>query len=71
MRSEARQPRFLSHPIGTLRRAREMIAVVTRRSGFSISDLKAVEAFYTTRPGGMGLGLYFANLRNGGNAGAN
>ena len=39
-----------------------MISVVDNGPGFSISDLKAVEAFYTTRPGGMGLGLYFANL---------
>ena len=39
-----------------------MIAVVDNGLGFAISDQKAVEAFTTTRPGGMGLGLYFANL---------
>jgi nitrogen fixation/metabolism regulation signal transduction histidine kinase len=39
-----------------------MIAIVDNGPGFSISHPKAVEAFYTTRPGGMGLGLYFANL---------
>ena len=39
-----------------------MIAVVDNGPGFSISSTHAVEAFYTTRPGGMGLGLYFANL---------
>lgn len=39
-----------------------MIAIVDNGPGFSISPPKAVEAFYTTRPGGMGLGLYFANL---------
>lgn len=39
-----------------------MIAVVDNGPGFSISDRKAIEAFFTTRPGGMGLGLYFANL---------
>jgi signal transduction histidine kinase len=39
-----------------------MIAVVDNGPGFSISLDRAKEAFYTTRPGGMGLGLYFANL---------
>jgi len=39
-----------------------LIAVVDNGPGFSISRARAVEAFYTTRPGGMGLGLYFANL---------
>jgi signal transduction histidine kinase len=39
-----------------------MIAVVDNGPGFSIASEQATEAFYTTRPGGMGLGLYFANL---------
>jgi hypothetical protein len=39
-----------------------MIAVIDNGSGFSIPAKRAIEAFYTTRPGGMGLGLYFANL---------
>jgi len=39
-----------------------MIAVVDNGPGFSIPPVRAIEAFYTTRPGGMGLGLYFANL---------
>lgn len=39
-----------------------MIAVVDNGPGFSITSDRAVEAFYTTRPGGMGLGLYFASL---------
>jgi signal transduction histidine kinase len=38
------------------------IAVVDNGPGFAITSARAVEAFYTTRPGGMGLGLYFANL---------
>ena len=36
------------------------IAVVDNGPGFSIPRDRAVEAFHTTRPGGMGLGLYFA-----------
>lgn len=36
------------------------IAVVDNGPGFSMSRSRAVEAFHTTRPGGMGLGLYFA-----------
>ncbi len=39
-----------------------MIAVVDNGPGFAIPTNRATEAFYTTRPGGMGLGLYFANL---------
>jgi signal transduction histidine kinase len=39
-----------------------MIAVVDNGTGFAISRKRAIEAFQTTRPGGMGLGLYFANL---------
>ena len=39
-----------------------MIAVVDNGPGFSIPLNRATEAFFTTRPGGMGLGLYFANL---------
>jgi signal transduction histidine kinase len=39
-----------------------MIAVIDNGTGFSMSDTRAVAAFTTTRPGGMGLGLYFANL---------
>jgi signal transduction histidine kinase len=39
-----------------------MIAVVDNGPGFSIPLTRAKEAFFTTRPGGMGLGLYFANL---------
>ncbi len=41
---------------------RGLIAVVDNGPGFSILPARAIEAFYTTRPGGMGLGLYFANL---------
>jgi signal transduction histidine kinase len=36
------------------------IAVVDNGPGFSVARDRAVEAFHTTRPGGMGLGLYFA-----------
>lgn len=36
------------------------IAVVDNGPGFSIPRDRAAEAFHTTRPGGMGLGLYFA-----------
>lgn len=36
------------------------IAVVDNGPGFAIAANRAVEAFHTTRPGGMGLGLYFA-----------
>lgn len=36
------------------------IAVVDNGPGFVIARDRAVEAFHTTRPGGMGLGLYFA-----------
>lgn len=36
------------------------IAVIDNGPGFSIPRDRAAEAFYTTRPGGMGLGLYFA-----------
>jgi signal transduction histidine kinase len=36
------------------------IAVVDNGPGFAIPRDRAVEAFHTTRPGGMGLGLYFA-----------
>ena len=36
------------------------IAVVDNGPGFSIPKNRAAEAFHTTRPGGMGLGLYFA-----------
>jgi signal transduction histidine kinase len=39
-----------------------LIAVVDNGPGFDISPTRAVEAFFTTRPGGMGLGLYFANM---------
>src|SRR6266481_5803105 len=39
-----------------------LIAVVDNGSGFSIPLNRATEPFFTTRPGGMGLGLYFANL---------
>ena len=38
-----------------------MIAVVDNGPGFTIPLDRAKEAFFTTRPGGMGLGLYFAN----------
>jgi hypothetical protein len=38
------------------------IAVVDNGPGFSIPLDRASEAFHTTRPGGMGLGLYFAKL---------
>lgn len=36
------------------------IAVIDNGPGFSIPLDRAAEAFHTTRPGGMGLGLYFA-----------
>jgi nitrogen fixation/metabolism regulation signal transduction histidine kinase len=36
------------------------IAVIDNGPGFSMPGERAVEAFHTTRPGGMGLGLYFA-----------
>jgi signal transduction histidine kinase len=36
------------------------IAVIDNGPGFSMPAERAVEAFHTTRPGGMGLGLYFA-----------
>jgi len=36
------------------------IAVVDNGPGFAIARDRAIEAFHTTRPGGMGLGLYFA-----------
>ncbi len=36
------------------------IAVIDNGPGFSMSSEQATEAFHTTRPGGMGLGLYFA-----------
>jgi signal transduction histidine kinase len=36
------------------------IAVVDNGPGFGVEGSRAVEAFHTTRPGGMGLGLYFA-----------
>lgn len=36
------------------------IAVIDNGPGFSIPLDRAGEAFHTTRPGGMGLGLYFA-----------
>lgn len=39
-----------------------MISVVDNGTGFSLPPARAVEPFKTTRPGGMGLGLYFANL---------
>lgn len=39
-----------------------MIAVIDNGPGFSVPESRAVQAFVTTRPGGMGLGLYFANL---------
>ena len=38
------------------------IAVVDNGPGFAIERDRATEAFVTTRSGGMGLGLYFANL---------
>lgn len=37
-----------------------LIAVVDNGPGFSIPPHRATEAFFSTRPGGMGLGLYFA-----------
>ena len=37
-----------------------LIAVIDNGPGFTIAPDRAVEAFHTTRPGGMGLGLYFA-----------
>lgn len=36
------------------------IAVIDNGPGFSMGVDRATEAFHTTRPGGMGLGLYFA-----------
>lgn len=39
-----------------------LIAVVDNGTGFSIPRARAIEAFKSTRSGGMGLGLYFANL---------
>ncbi len=39
-----------------------LIAVVDNGTGFAIGNNRAKEAFFTTRSGGMGLGLYFANL---------
>jgi signal transduction histidine kinase len=39
-----------------------MIAVVDNGPGFTIPPSEAVKAFRSTRTGGMGLGLYFANL---------
>lgn len=39
-----------------------LIAVVDNGPGFSISPTRATEPFVTQRPGGMGLGLYFAQL---------
>lgn len=38
------------------------LAVVDNGPGFRISADKAIEPFATGRPGGMGLGLYFANI---------
>lgn len=38
------------------------IAVVDNGPGFLIPTTRAVEPFVSRRPGGMGLGLYFANL---------
>jgi len=40
--------------------SRGLIAVVDNGPGFSFDPAKAGEAFHTTRPGGMGLGLYFS-----------
>lgn len=39
---------------------RGLIAVVDNGIGFSFDASRALEAFHTTRAGGMGLGLYFA-----------
>lgn len=39
---------------------RGLIAVVDNGPGFAFDASRALEAFHTTRPGGMGLGLYFA-----------
>jgi signal transduction histidine kinase len=39
-----------------------LIAVVDNGPGFSIPPEEATKAFRSTRTGGMGLGLYFANL---------
>lgn len=40
-----------------------LIAIVDNGTGFSENSIsKGSTAFYTERPGGMGLGLYFANL---------
>lgn len=41
---------------------RGFIAVIDNGPGFHISAEKAIEPFATERPGGMGLGLYFANI---------
>ena len=38
------------------------IAIADNGPGFSITPEEAVSPFVTTRPGGMGLGLYYANL---------
>lgn len=38
-----------------------LVAVVDNGPGFSISKDQATQAFISTRPGGMGLGLYFAD----------
>lgn len=37
-----------------------LVAVIDTGPGFSISQDQATQAFISTRPGGMGLGLYFA-----------
>lgn len=38
-----------------------LIAVVDNGPGFSVSKSQAIQPFISTRPGGMGLGLYFAD----------
>lgn len=38
-----------------------LIAVVDNGPGFAITQSQATQAFISTRPGGMGLGLYFAD----------
>lgn len=38
-----------------------LVAVVDNGPGFGISREQAIQPFITTRPGGMGLGLYFAD----------
>ncbi|WP_374566068.1 ATP-binding protein [Ideonella sp.] len=38
-----------------------LVAVVDNGPGFAISKDQATQAFISTRPGGMGLGLYFAD----------